>query len=120
MLMKGSWYVYLKVPENLTDKQYKTFIMLSNQRLYTNRAYFLKLDLQEVYFADTRENGKRPLNNGYNRAIQSRIDQGKEVAKTVKNHWNKILDWFDYKLFNGVIVEINRLLQQAKRRARKY
>jgi len=42
----------------------------------------------------------------------------KKVAKTVKNHWNGILSWFDSKLSNGFIEAINGLIQSVKRRAR--
>jgi transposase len=44
----------------------------------------------------------------------------KKVAKTVKNHWNGILSWFDSNLSNGFIEVINGLIQSAKRRARGY
>ena len=44
----------------------------------------------------------------------------KKVAKTVKNHWNGILAWFDSKLSNGFLEAVNGLIQAAKRRARGY
>jgi transposase len=44
----------------------------------------------------------------------------KKVAKTVKEHWNGILAWFDSKLSNGFVEAINGLIQAAKRRARGY
>jgi len=119
-LMKGSRYVYLKNPENLTKKQLEKLTTLSNHRLKTGRAYLLKLGLQDVYFATTREEGKRRLKSWYRWAIRCRIDQVKKVAKTVKNHWNGILSWFDSKLSNGFIEAINGLVQSAKRRARGY
>lgn len=43
-----------------------------------------------------------------------------KVAKTVRNHLNGILAWFDSKLSNGFIEAINGLIQSAKRRARGY
>ncbi len=44
----------------------------------------------------------------------------KKVAKTVKEHWNGILNWFDSKLANGFLEGINSLIQAAKARARGY
>ena len=118
--MKGSRYAFLKNPENLTEKQDEILTRLCSYRLKTARAYLLKLALQDVYFADTREDGKSRLKNWYNWAIRSQIDQVRKVAKTVKNHWNGILAWFDSKLTNGFIEAINGLIQSAKRRARGY
>ncbi len=118
--MKGSRYAFLKNPENLTEKQDETLTRLCNYRLKTARAYLLKLALQDVYFAPTREDGEGRLKSWYSWAIRSQIDQVKKVAKTVKNHWNGILAWFDSKLTNGFIEAVNGLIQSAKRRARGY
>ena len=61
---------------------------LCNFRLKTARAYLIKLALQDVYFATSREDAQGRLNAWYSWAIRSQIDQVKKVAKTVKNHWN--------------------------------
>ena len=119
-MMKGSRYAFLKNPENLTEKQDETLTKLCNYRLKTARAYLLKLALQDVYFATTREEAEGRLKSWYNWAIRSQIDPVKKVAKTVKNHWNGILAWFDSHLSNGFIEAINGLIQAAKRRARGY
>jgi transposase len=118
--MKASRYAFLKNPENLTEKQDEILTRLCNYRLRTARAYLLKLALQDVYFAATREDGESQLKSWYDWAVRSQIDQVRKVAKTVKNHWNGILAWFDSMLSNGFIEAINGLIQSAKRRARGY
>jgi transposase len=119
-LMKGSRFAYLKNPENLTEKQDGTLTKLSNYNLKTGRAYLLKLALQDVYFAVTREDGEVRLKSWYSWAIRSQIEPMKKVAKTVKAHWDGILAWFDSQLSNGYVEAINGLIQTAKRRARGY
>lgn len=119
-MMKGSRYAFLKNPENLTKKQNKTLFRLCSYRLKTARAYLIKLALQDVYFATTHEEAEVHLKKWYSWAIRSQIDQVRAVAKTVKNHWNGILSWFNSKLSNGFIEAINGLIQAAKRRARGY
>lgn len=119
-LMKGSRFAYLKNPENLTEKQDKTLTKLSNYNLPTGRAYLLKLALQDVYFAPTRENAEVRLKSWYSWAIRCQIEPMKKVAKTVKAHWDGILAWFDSHLSNGYVEAINGLIQAAKRRARGY
>ena len=119
-LMKGSRFAFLKNPEDLTEKQDEILTKLSNYNLKTGRAYLLKLALQDVYFAPTREEGEVRLKSWYNWAIRSQIEPMKKVAKTVKAHWDGILAWFDSKLSNGYVEAINGLIQTAKRRARGY
>jgi transposase len=119
-MMKGSRYSFLKNPENLTKKQEETLTRLCCYRLKTARAYLIKLALQDVYFALTREEAEVRLKNWYSWAIRSQIEQVRAVAKTVKNHWSGILSWFNSKLSNGFIEAINGLIQAAKRRARGY
>lgn len=119
-LLKGSRYVFLKNPENLTEKQDKILVRLSHYQLKTARAYQIKLALQNVYFAATREDAEALLKSWYSWAIRSQIEQVKKVARTVKNHWNGILAWFDSKLSTGYLEAVNGLIQAAKRRARGY
>ena len=119
-LMKNSRYSLLKNPENLTEKQTETLFNLCSYRLKTARAYSIKLALQDVYFASTRKDAEERLTAWYKWAVRSQIDQVRKVAKTVKNHWNGILAWFDSKLSNGFIEATNGLIQSAKRRARGY
>jgi len=119
-LLKGSRYAFLKNPENLTEKQDETLVRLSHFQLKTGRAYQIKLALQNVYFAATRKDGEALLKSWYNWAIRSQIEQIKKVARTVKNHWNGILTWFDSKLSTGFLEAVNGLVQSAKRRARGY
>lgn len=119
-MMKASRYAFLKNPENLTPKQDETLTRLCSYRLKTARAYLIKLALQDVYFAPAREEAEVRLKSWYSWAIRSQIEQVRAVARTVKNHWNGILSWFDSKLSNGFIEATNGLIQAAKRRARGY
>ena len=80
----------------------------------------IKLALQNVYFAPSRLDAEALLKSWYNWSIRSQIEQVKKVAKTVKEHWEGILAWFDSKLSNGFVEAINGLIQAAKRRARGY
>jgi len=95
-------------------------VRLIRRLLKTARAYLIRLALQDVYFAASREEAQALLKSWYNWAIRSQIEQVKKVARTVKEHWNGILSWFDSKLSNGFLEAINGLIQAAKRRARGY
>ena len=44
----------------------------------------------------------------------------KEAARTIKKHRDGILAWFDSRIANGLIEDINSLVQAAKAKARGY
>lgn len=43
-----------------------------------------------------------------------------EVAKTIKSHWDGILNYFDSRVTNGIVEGINSIVQLIKRNARGY
>ena len=43
-----------------------------------------------------------------------------EVAKTIKRHWDGVLNWFNSNLTNALLEGMNSLIQAAKSRARGY
>ena len=60
------------------------------------------------------------LKRWHRRAIRSKIDRIVKLAKSVKEHWNGILSYFDSRLTNGFLEGINSLIQAAKAKARGY
>ncbi len=115
--LKGSRYLFLKNPDNLTRKQQAQLESLLHVPLKTARAYGLRLQLQEFYENEPSEDA---LNVWYARAIRSRLDPMKRVAKTVKRHWQGVLLGATTKLTNAVLEGINSVIQAAKSRARGY
>ncbi|EQD37804.1 transposase, IS204/IS1001/IS1096/IS1165 family protein, partial [mine drainage metagenome] len=115
--LKGSRYLFLKNPDNLTRKQQEQLQSLLHVPLKTARAYGLRLQLQEFY---ENEPSEQALDVWYSRAIRSRLDPMKRVAKTVKRHWHGVLLGATSKLTNAVLEGINSVIQAAKSRARGY
>ena len=52
--------------------------------------------------------------------MRSKVDRIVKLAKTVKEHWQGILSYFDSRLTNGFLEGINSLVQAAKAKARGY
>ena len=44
----------------------------------------------------------------------------KQVAYTIKRHWNGIVNWIYYKIANGILEGFNSIFQAAKAKARGY
>ena len=120
-LLVKSRYIWLTNPTNLKAKQKEKLENLNTLNLKTGRAYRIKLALQEIYSTATdRVDGMIKLTAWYKWACRCKIDSVKEFAKTVKSHWNGILNYFGARLTNGVLEGINSQVQAVRSRAKGY
>lgn len=119
-LLRGTRYIWLHNPTNLSDRQRATLDSLPTRHLKTARAYQIRLAFQDLYHQPSAEAGAGFLKKWYFWATHSRLEPMIEAARTVKRHWDGILRWFDSKIANGLIEGINSLVQAAKAKARGY
>ena len=119
-LLRGTRYIWLRNPTNLSDRQRATLDSLPTRHLKTARAYQIRLAFQDLYHQPSAEAGAGFLKKWYFWATHSRLEPMIEAARTVKHHWDGILRWFDSKIANGLIEGINSLVQAAKAKARGY
>jgi transposase len=120
-ILKKSRYLFLKNPENLTpEEEQRLDAIVANQNLKSTEAYLHKLNLQNVYFAESRMEAENLLTQWHRKAAASSIQLIKNMAETVKEHWNGILAHFESTLTSGFLEGINSLIQSAKTRARGY
>src|SRR5659263_630694 len=56
----------------------------------------------------------------YFRATHSSLETVIEVAKTIKNHWEGSLIYFDSRITNGILEGMNSIVQLIKRNARGF
>lgn len=119
--LKKSRYLFLKNPEDLTpEEEARMNTMVANQCYKSVEAYTHKLNLQNVYFAESRQEAEALLKQWYKKTSKSTIVLIQKMAKTVKDHWDGILSHFDSELTSGFLEGINSLIQAAKARARGY
>ena len=118
--IKGSRYLWLKNPSNLSAEQSASLGSLTKLNLKTARAYQLRLAFQEIYRCPTRKWGELFLKRWYSWAIRSRLEPMKDVARTIQRHREGILRWFESRIANGLIEGLNSLVQAAKAKARGY
>jgi transposase len=118
--LKKTRWVWLKNPAQLTTKQRATIEQLTRRNLKTSRAYQMKLTFQELFAEPDRAAGEAFLKRWYYWATHSRLEPMMEAARTIKAHWEGVLNWFDSHLTTGLLEGINSLLQAAKSRARGY
>lgn len=121
-LLKGTRYIFLKNDKNLSQAQRDTKAALQlsklNEKLF--RALSLREAFQQLYAASTENDFEVLLKRWYFWATHSRLDPMKKVAKTIKKHWDGVLQWKKSQINNGLLEGLNSVVQAAKRKARGY
>jgi transposase len=120
-LLKSSRYIWLKNPENLTEKQRKQLETLRFENLKTAKVYQMKLTFQDIY-RNIRETeaAEVAIKKWLSWAVRSRLEPIKSFAKMVKSHFEGIMRYFTSRLTSGIIEGINSRIQGIKRRARGF
>ncbi|MCD4671349.1 MAG: transposase [Anaerolineaceae bacterium] len=59
----------------------------------------------------TPQDGETFLRRWYFRAAHSRLKSVVQAAKTIKRHWEEVLNWFDSRMTSGLLEGFNSLLQ---------
>ena len=122
-LLKGTKYLWLKNDINLTDEQaaWKSELMKASKRLKTGRAYSMRVTLQDIYEQClSREEAEPRLKKLCSWLIRSRLQPMKELCGLIRDHWNEILNYFEYRLTNAILEGMNSIIQNVKRRARGF
>lgn len=118
--LKQTRYLWLRNPDKLTANQRQIMNALPTHTLKTGKAYQIRLTFQEFFTQPDRQTGETFLKRWYYWATHSRLDPIISAAKTIKEHWEGILNWFDSHISTGILEGFNSLIQAAKARARGY
>jgi len=119
-LLKNTRYIWLKNQCNLTKKQRKKLGSLKDMNLKTIRAYNIKMSLQMFWNIDDKEAAIKYLKKWYYWATHSRLGPVIKAAKTIKRHWNGVINFIDSKVTNGLLEGLNSSIQALKKGARGY
>ena len=110
----------VKKKENLTEKQRKRLLELQNQKLDTLKAYNIKENFEKFWECKSKEEAQQYLKKWYFWATHSRLEAVIRVAKTIKEHWDGILNYFNSRITNGILEGMNSIVQLIKRNARGF
>ena len=118
-ILKKSRWLFLKRPENLTEKQDISLARLVQYNLKTVRSYLLKEDFQFFWGYRSAYWAGRFLDRWCTRAMRSRIEPIKKVAKMIRSHRELILNWFRAKkaFSSGIVEGLNAKAKLATKRA---
>ena len=107
-LLKGSKYIWLKNPENLTDKQRSRLGELEKLNLKINRAYILKEAFRKVYDYTYPAWAEKYLKWWCSRVMRSKLKPLKKFVKMLRRYWANILTYFKITLTNARVEGMNR------------
>ena len=118
-ILKNSRWCWLKRPENLTTMQGALLSDLVKMNLKTVKSYILKEDFQNFWEYKSPAWAGRFLDNWCKRAMYSRIDPMKKVAKMLRKHRSLLLNWFVAKgtISSGVVEGLNNKVKLISRKA---
>lgn len=119
-LLKGTKYVFLKNPCNLTDHQRERLSYIEKLNLRINRAYLLKEEFKEFFTYRSAGWAEKFLKRWIRRAMRSRLKPIKEFVALVKRHWDGILAWVKVPISNGAVEAMNNNAKAISHRSRGF
>jgi transposase len=116
----GTKYIWLKNPENLTEKQKTTFAELTEKQLDVNRAYQRRELLKDFWKCSEEESACQFFKDWYFSATHSQLAPVIKVAKMLKRHFGNIITYFTHHISNSFAEGINSVIQHIKATARGF
>jgi len=118
-VLKGSRWLLLKRPENLTEKQSLKLDELLKYNLKSVRSHLMKEDFQQFWDYTSPAWAGKFLDQWCIRAIRSKIKPMKKVAQTLRAKRELILNWFraEGQLSSGIVEGFNNKLKLITRKS---
>jgi transposase len=115
-LLKKTRYIWLKNPENLTDKQRARLGYLEKLNLKVNRAYLLKESFRDFWDYSYPAAGKKYLTKWFWWATHSRLEPLRDFAWMLRKHQHGIINYFKCRITNGVTEGMNNKVKTIVKR----
>ena len=121
-ILKHTRWCFLKRRENLTGTQHDKLTDVLRYNLRSVRAYLLKEALDAFWKYDSAHWAGWFLDKWCTRALRSRLEPMKKVARTLRRHHDLILNWFRAKkeISSGAVEGLNTNAKLAIRKARGF
>jgi transposase len=118
-ILKGTRWLLLKNPENLDPQRNEQQRLQEALQLNTplTLAYYLKEDLRQIWQQRNKATARLVLEDWIRRADASGIRMLQQFARTLEEHRNGILAYYDYRISTGPLEGTNNKIQTMKRQA---
>ena len=118
--LKGSLWSLRGNAWNLSAERQQQRRTLCAQYTKLGRAMSLRETLQAIYASPDQFIAESQLHWWCGWALRSRLEPFRTLAKTVRQHWQGILAYFQTGLTSAAIEAVNGVIQLAKRMARGF
>jgi transposase len=118
--LKESRYVWLKNPENLTDKQKTSFDLLVGAELKTAEAYAFKQVFKSFFEQESPAEAMEFFIDWYDEVQKRSLPRMKKCAHTLAANINGLLAAVKWRLTNAYAESINASIQEVKTVARGF
>ncbi len=121
-ILRDSKFVFLKNQVNYSKKQKEKYrdISMSKLNIKTFKALQIRESFQQIYLCEKKDNFESLLKKWYFWATHCRIPHIIEAAKSIKRHWDGVVNWANSRITNGLLEGFNSIFQAAKAKARGY
>ena len=119
-ILKGTRYIWLKNPWNLTDKQKVSLTDLLNMNLKIVKAYLLKELFRKLWDYKRRGWAAKYLKRWFWWATHSRMKPLRDFAWMLRRHEEGINAYFDLRNKNESVEAMNKNAKAISKRARGY
>lgn len=109
-------YILARKSSDLRGKQKQWAQEILEANPNTALAYRLRDSLMEVYLMGDRETAKLHLQSWVTATAFSRLGPFKRLSRTVRNHFEMILNWYNRSTTNASLEGTNNLLNKVKSR----
>jgi transposase len=115
--LRHTRFPLLKSPQSRTpkDRQVLEEQVRGNRKLY--RAMLLKDDFMDLYTYHREGWAKRFLQGWLRRAMYSKIEPIKKVARMIRNHLDGVLGWIQWQISNGRLEGMNNRIRLLSHRS---
>lgn len=116
-LLKRSRWLWLTNRRELTARQQSDLNWLTGIDCRTAKAYQIKLTLQRLWNHTDRTEAEKFLKRWYFWATHSRLEPVIAAAKTIKRHWDGVLQFVESRITTGIVEGMNSKIKTAMKRA---
>ena len=118
--LKDSRFIWLKNPENLTDKQKGTFEALVKTELKTAEAYAFKQTFKAFFEQEDIPTGIEFFENWTGELDKHDLPKMHKVARTLEKNIQGLLNYLKWRITNAYGDAVNALIQEIKTVARGF
>ena len=105
--LKGTRYIWLYSSGNLPEKYREKYEELKKSDLLTGKAYSMKENIRDLWTAPSMDDAMKYWNSWYSWVMHSTIDAMKDIARMMKVHLEKIMNYFVHRITNARAEGIN-------------